>query len=128
MDRAVHVRCVLILFVCLIKPSLYQQVDILHPLASLEWRQCRRLPVDVGDARAVWLKDKVYVGGGATSGSLRDHARLYVYTPATDTWSKLDTPVYFFALTTYHSQLVLVGGKEYVGGNIEGKPTSKLWT
>ena len=106
------------------------QVDILHPLASLEWTQCRGPPVNVGDARAVWLKDKVYmyVGGGVTSGSLRDRARLYIYTPATNEWTILDTPVYYFTLTTYHSQLVLVGGMEYVGENFWGVFTNKLWT
>ena len=105
------------------------QVDILHPSASLEWRQYRGPPVAVDDtAQAVWLKDKIYVGGGVTSGSLRDRARLYIYTPATDEWTTLDTPVYYFGLTTYHSQLVLVGGKKYVGENVEGGPTNKLWT
>ena len=83
----------------------------------------------VGDAHAVWLKDKVYVGGEWTSGSFRDAARLYIYTPTTDTWdTPIDTPVYYFALTTYHSQLVLVGGYEYVSENDKGEPTNKLWT
>ena len=85
--------------------------------------------MDVGStAHAVWLKDKVYVGGGWASGNRRDWARLYIYTPATDEWTTLDTPVYLFALTTYHSQLVLVGGREYVSENVEGERTNKLWT
>jgi hypothetical protein len=85
--------------------------------------------VDVGGyADAVWLKDKVYVGGGMTTGSFRSDARLYIYTPATDAWITLDTPVYWFGLTTYHSQLVLVGGRECGGENIMGAATSKLWT
>ena len=62
------------------------------------------------------------------SGSYRADARLYIYTPATDTWTTLDTPVYLFTLTTYHSQLVLVGGVEYVGENAHGRITNKLWT
>ena len=102
------------------------QVDILHPLASLEWGQCAGPPVNVGSAKAVWLKDKVYVGGGSTSGgtgSRGDAARLYIYSPATDTWTTLDTPVCWFALTTYHSQLVLVGGSEQFEDI-----TNKLWT
>ena len=57
----------------------------------------------VSHAQAVWLKDKVYVGGGGKPS------------------------VYGFALTTYHSQLVLVGGNEYVGENIFGDATNKLW-
>ena len=96
-------------------------------MSSLEWRKCTGPPKDVGGAHVVCLKDKIYVGGG-TSGSRRDDARLYIYSPATDTWSILDTPVYQFALTTYHSQLVLVGGREYVGENIDGDDTNKLWT
>jgi hypothetical protein len=109
------------------------QVDILHPLTSLEWRQCSGPPVDIlGDAHAVWLTrkdvDKVYVRKGWTSGSTRSGFRLYIYTPATDTWTTLDTPVYRFGLTTYHSQLVLVGGREYVGENVMGAATNKLWT
>lgn len=58
----------------------------------------------------------------------RTDARLYIYTPTTDTWDILDTPVYGFALTTYHSQLLLVGGKEYVHENVNGQPSNKVWT
>ena len=123
---AVHWEIVFIAVPCL---SCYMQVDILHPfLASLKWRECRRLPVGMQDAQAVWLGDKPYVGGGGTSGSNRDAARLYIYTPTTDTWSEIDTPVYRFALITYHSQLVLVGGREYVGKWRDGPVTNKLWT
>jgi hypothetical protein len=105
------------------------QVDILHPLASLKGKECKGPPENVGNgAHAVWLKDKVYVGGGRTSGNRRSDARLYIYTLATDAWTTLDTPVYLFGLTTYHSQLVLVGGREYVGENIDGELTNKLWT
>ena len=42
-------------------------------------------------------------------------------------WGAMDTPVYWFALTTYHFQLVLVGGREYVGEAL-GPVTNKLWT
>ena len=38
-------------------------VDILHPLASLEWKECQELPVGMSDATAVWYEDKLYVGG-----------------------------------------------------------------
>ena len=84
--------------------------------------------MNIGGANAVWLKDKVYMGGGWTSGNRRNQARLYIYTPATNTWTTLDTPVYKFGLTTYHSQLVLVGGWEYVGENIDSELTNKLLT
>ena len=82
----------------------------------------------MSDAQAVWLGDKLYVGGGSTLGSRRDAARLYIHTPTTDTWSYIDTPVYYFALITYHSQLVLVGGREFVGEDKNGPVTNKLLT
>ena len=68
------------------------------------------------------------MGGGWTSGSFRSDASLYIYTPATDEWTILDTPVYCFGLITYHTQLVLVGGMTYIGKNLGGEPTNKLWT
>ena len=74
------------------------------------------------------MKDKIYIGGGGTFGSRRDAAKLYVYTPSTDSWDTLDTPVYWFALTTYNSELVLIGGWKYVSENIMGKLSNKLWT
>ena len=63
-----------------------------------------------------------------------DTANLYIYTPATDTWTTLDTPAHIFALTTYHSQLVLVSvvGTGFNTGplNFDGPylATNKLWT
>ena len=82
----------------------------------------------MSDAQAVWLGDKLYVGGGLTPESIRNYVRLYIYTPTTDTWNHINTPVYWFALVTYHSQLVLVGGWEYVGEERERPATNKLWT
>ena len=94
---------------------------------------CQQLPVRMSDATAVWHRDKLYVRGcvsGTSTLSLRrDSARLYIYIPATDTWdTPIDTASYLFALTTYHSQLVLVGGREYVSENVMGNITNKLWT
>ena len=63
-----------------------------------------------------------------TLGSLKSDAKLYVYTPTTDTWTAMDTPVVQFALTTYHSQLVLVGGREYTSMMRVGLATNQLWT
>ena len=80
------------------------------------------------DAQAVRLGDKLYVGGGLTSGSRKDQARLDIYSPTTDTWNRIDTPVCYFALVTYHSQLVLVGGTKFIGEDEDGPVTNKLWT
>ena len=68
------------------------------------------------------LNGKVYLSG-RTSSSPNQH--ILIYTPATDTWDTLDTPVYDFALTTYRSKLVL---GEYVDEYVEGRPSNKLWT
>ena len=106
-----------------------QEVDILHPLTSLEWRECRKPPVEFGSgSQSVCLNGKVYARSGVFVGNIRAAARLYIYTPASDTWDTMDTPVYWFALTTYHSQLVLVGGWEYVGEDSDGRPSNKVWT
>ena len=86
------------------------------------------MPVHMRDAQAVWLGDKLYVGGGLISGSNRDAASLYIHTPTTDTWSHIDTPVFWFVLITYHSQLMLVGGRELVGEDKDRPITNKLWT
>ena len=84
--------------------------------------------MDMRHVQAVWLGDKLYVGGGLTSGIDRHTARLYIHSPATGTWSHIDTPVRYFALITYHSQLVLVGGRELVGEDEDGPVTNELWT
>ena len=83
--------------------------------------------MDMLNAQSVCLKDKVYVGGGVTY-NRRSDARLYIYTPASDTWDIVDTPVYWFALTVYRSQVVLIGGMEYISENVDGCPSNKLWT
>ena len=105
------------------------QIDILHPLAFLRWSsKCSVLPVGICFAQAVLLEDRLYLGGGMTSGNHRDDARLYVYTHTTDMWSMMETPVLWFALISYHSQLVLVGGRNYIDEKILGPVTNKLWT
>ena len=83
------------------------------------------------DAQAVWLKDKLYIGGGQTSKYFvaDDALRLYVYSPSNDSWNSRETAVSRFALTTYRSQLVIVGGlicndKCNLGLRI---PTNRLW-
>ena len=98
---------------------------------------CNPLPVRLRDAQAVSLGDKLYVGGDdivSPPGDhdhlnfIRDASRLYVYTPESDIWKTIDTPVYWFALATYHSQLVLVGGREYNRKYSVDLCTNKLWT
>ena len=56
-------------------------------------------------AQAVCLQDKLYVGSD----------KLYIYTPTTDLWEIENTPVCYFALVVYQSQVVLVGGRKTDG-------------
>ena len=103
-----------------ITPSLQPQVDLLHPLASLEWSERCEIPVSIDDAQAVVLGTKVYIGGAMYPGL---SSRLLIYDFSKDSWDKLDTPTYLYALTTYHSQLVLVGGVD----PDTKKATNQLW-
>ena len=82
-------------------------MNLLHPLATLEWKECREMPVDMSNAQAVFLKDKLYIGGGTASS---DSSRLVIYDFINDSWEMLNTPTAWYSLTAYHSQLVLVGG------------------
>ena len=79
------------------------------------------------DAQAVWLKDKLYFGGGQTSKYFvaDDALRLYVYSPNNDSWNSLEMAVSRFALTTYRFQLVIVGG--LICNDKLHIPTNKVW-
>lgn len=82
----------------------------------------------MSNAQAVILGDRLYIGGGYTSGSRRNEARLYIYAPTTNTCTALDTPVCHYALVTYHYQVVLIGGTKYVGEPSIGPDSNQLWT
>ena len=74
------------------------------------------------------MNETVFVGGGWTGGTYRpdrDVARLYSFRPGVDsTWTVTDTPTRLYALTEHESQLLLVGGCEY----LSGKKTNKVFT
>ena len=90
-------------------------MDILHPLATLHWKEYSELPE--GWIFCV-LQDKLYVG-------TRDTSLLHFSSIADlHTWTTLTTPTTNYALTTYNSKLVLAGGKEISTATI----TNKLWT
>ena len=111
------------IIICLVR----QVSDILHPLSSLVWEERPSLPVGMYDAQAVFLDGTLHVGGGVTTGSIRDDAKLYSCKPDGDgSWTATDTPTYYYALTTYDSCLVLVGGREYPSEVI--KVTNKVYT
>ncbi len=70
------------------------------------------------DAQAVQLKTKVYVQGD--TGSTETDSTIYMYEYA---WVSMQSPAYCSALTIYHSQLVLVGGRETTTGVV----AAQLW-
>ena len=67
------------------------------------------------------LGSKVYIGGESINSGLS--SRLLIYDFTKDSWDTLDTPTQWYALTTYHSQLVLVGGRDAT----TWKTTNQLW-
>lgn len=78
------------------------------------------------DAQAVRFEGKLYVGGG-TAMKRRDSAKIYVYTPAKDSWHSAELPVSHFALAVYRSQIVLVGGRFYCGEEEDGPITNQIF-
>ena len=104
-----------------ISDSCYLQVSILHPLATLDWEDCTPLPEPVVDPQCVLLHDVLYVGGGLIPSG--DNSKLFMSNTVNKrlVWDVCRTPTEFYALTTYHSQLVLVGGRDR-------EPSNMLWT
>ena len=97
--------------------SLSLQFDILHPLASIQWREACRLPVKMYDAQSVLMGHNVIVGGGVTPGGRTADATVYEYDITRDYWGIHSiAPTCRSALTTYRSQLVLAGGMEVASG------------
>ena len=94
------------------------KISHMHPLATLHWEEFRPY---CGNSIVI-LKDKVYIYSNFLETMDSD---LYC-APLTDleNWSTLTTPpdVCYSTLTTYQSQLVLVGGE-----NSRGEDTNKLW-
>ena len=79
------------------------------------------MPVSVFNAQAVVLKNKAYIGGGSLYPG--PSSRLLVYDFTKNSWDTLETPTDQYALATFHSQLVLVGGK-YPDTEVA---TNQLW-
>ena len=89
------------------------QATLLHPRATLKWRQCTNLAVGMRHAQTVVLNNKVYIVVEDTDGTSRTTAsNVYTYDPTMDTWETLQSPTKYSTLTTYHNKLLLVGGWE----------------
>ena len=94
----------------------------------LEWKACKDVPDPLMNAQAVSVGDKLYIGGCTLPDQGVKDDQLYVYSPISDIWKTLDTPVYWFGLTTYHSRPALVGGMESNKEYSIDLCTNKLWT
>ena len=93
--------------------------DILHPLATIQWETCWQLMVNgyIDAASAVVLDDKLYLGVCAM---------VLEFSADLAAWKVLPlTPVSEFTVSTYDSELVLVGG--FVGEWPNIITSNKLW-
>ena len=101
----------------IVVPSL--QPQHLHPQARLQWKRCADIPVEMENAQAVVLGEKIYVGGGET----RENHVVFQYDLPRDGWSRLPPhPVRYFAMAQFRGHLITVGGKGAQRGvDITGK-------
>ena len=95
--------------------------DILHPLATIQWETCWKLKsifVNYINTSTVVLDDKLYLGVTCDGGMVLE------FSADLAAWRVLPLPPAIrFGLSTYHSQLVLVGGWLIMNGTI----SNKLW-
>lgn len=106
-----------------------QPIDLFHPMATFHMETCSVcMPCDCSEEdfifintlpACVLLKDKIFV---ADNGPQR---QLYVTSIDLKSWTKVGTltPTYKYGLTTYDSQLAIVGG---LAGNSDSY-TNKIW-
>ena len=91
--------------------------DVLHPLATIQWERCwKTYRNDIFGTSTVVLDDKLYLG-------VCDGKDVVVeFSADLAAWKVLPlTPAVCSRLSTYHSQLVLVGGW------LNGTNSNKLW-
>lgn len=77
---------------------------------EINWTQCSDMPVGMFQAQAVYLKGRIYVGGGHTGDSITEML-VFEYSPNKDTWLPLP-PTYTtnFGLCNLEGELLIVGG------------------
>ena len=86
--------------------------DLLHPLTTFEWKESKKLEVRDPTlcTRAVYLNGYIYIGISACFSAI--HGKVYALSTDLTTWNAVTpTKREGFALTTFQSKLVLVGGK-----------------
>jgi len=77
----------------------------------IKWTKCAELPVGMFQAQGVYLRKKIYIGGGNTGNSDTD-TLIFEYDFKTNSWTALP-PVesVYFGLCKLEGELVAVGGK-----------------
>lgn len=77
---------------------------------QIKWTVCSDMPVGMFQGQAVYLKGKIYVGGGNTGDCITE-ALVFEYDLHKDTWTPLP-PVYIssFGLCKLEGELIVVGG------------------
>lgn len=96
-------------------------VSIVHPMAELTWEEQTQLPIPIYEVQCVLIRDMLYVGGGYTPSGVS--TKIYVSSTDSINWRAFQTPASQYALATYNSEIVLVGGHEFSTGHI----TNSLW-
>lgn len=98
--------------------------DVLHPLAALHWEECCRLPDHHLACNCALVGDQLFVESYGRYDASRPTAHhLLALSSDLTSWNTLATPLEWFATASYHSQLVLVGGREAATQTISGQ----LW-
>lgn len=77
----------------------------------MEWTECCEMPMGMFQAQAVFLKGRIYIGGGNT-GNLITDALVIEYNPRKDTWTPLpaNNSTTSFGLCKLGGELIAVGG------------------
>ena len=110
--------------------------DVLwHPSLIIKChRECAPYPgpllLGIDTTQMLCVKDHLYVAG-KSHGSPRDQCRLFEYSLSLDTWDVFDTHLSDFALASYQSDLLLIGGREHERHTLTSKIKSgshnKMW-
>ena len=99
-------------------PAVSSQPNLLNPMTSINWRKTSPLPpvgrdiIGLGHLQCVVIEQEVFVVGWVPESDARGYP-VVVYYIRSDSWKIHSwSPTRYAALTTYHSQLVLIGGLE----------------
>ena len=76
---------------------------------NIKWEEGTPAPLPCFLHRAVWLNGVVYVGGGYDV-VVGPSYTINCYNPVNSSWTSINTPYYFFAITTLNNNLIIVGG------------------